>query len=242
MEGKTRSIQDIIQEQVQNWERRQSEKQAKVRYPTITISRQPGSPGRQLAEALAARLGYEIYHRKLLHAMAESAEISPALLETMDEKRGHFLDRWITKTASEKHLWPEEYRELLRTVILGVGEKGKAIIVGRGANFILPPQGRLRVRIVASRELRIEHLAQEYELSWREAERRVKSEETDRKAFTRKYFQADWEAPENYDLVINMDRIVLDGVVDLVCEAIKRVEVTLQTETSAAAPRLNRGG
>jgi cytidylate kinase len=105
-------------------------------------------------------------------------------------------------------------------VIGTIGKHGRAVVVGRGANFILPPEQRFRVRITASQRLRVENVARHFNLSPDEAKRRVIKTESNRKAFIRKYFNADIADPTNYDLVINTDKLSVGNAVDLIGAAL----------------------
>jgi cytidylate kinase len=98
-------------------------------------------------------------------------------------------------------------------VVLAVAEKGRVVIVGRGANFILPPEDTFRVRIVAPLELRIQNLMSRYDIPLNEAKRRIRRTETDRRAFVRKHFHADIDDPVNYDLVINAGSLTIEAAV-----------------------------
>jgi cytidylate kinase len=105
-------------------------------------------------------------------------------------------------------------------VIGTIGKHGRAVVVGRGANFILPPEQRFRARITASQKLRIENVAREFNLSPDEAKRRVIKTESNRKAFIRKYFNADIADPTNYDLVINTGTLSVANAVDVIGAAL----------------------
>ena len=99
--------------------------------------------------------------------------------------------------------------------------------MGRGANFVLPPEKRFAVRIVAPQRWRIENVSKEYGLSREEAKRRVMRTESDRRAFVRKYFNADIADPTNYDLVINTATLKLDDAVNVISAALGMVECVL---------------
>ena len=105
-------------------------------------------------------------------------------------------------------------------VIGTIGKHGRAIIVGRGANFILPPEQRFRVRITAPQKFRIQNVARDFNLSAEEAKRRIIKTESNRKAFIRKYFNADIADPNNYDIVINTSTLSIDSVTDMIAAAL----------------------
>ena len=220
MVNKKRSIEAIIEEQVQRWQVTRKEKKVEeVIHPVITISREPGSGGRILAQKLAEKNGMDLFHQELLHEIAASAKVSRVFLHTLDEKGLTVLEDWIASLVHRRHLWPDQYQQHLMKVIATIGKHGNAVLVGRGANFILPPEGRLRVRVISPLEIRIDHLVKEYGVSAADAKRRIIRTENERRAFIRKYFNADISSPTHYDLVVNTGTLELDTAVDTVARA-----------------------
>jgi len=213
METRARSIQQIVDEQVKKWEIAHREKEEKKSLPVITVSREPGSRGRLVAEGIADQLGFDLFHREIILEMAENAQISSRLLETLDEKRLSVLEDWISTLVNEKHLWPDQYLKHLMRVVGTIGKHGQAIIMGRGANFMLPPKGTFRVRIIAHLDLRIQNVSRDFGVTAEEARRRVLRTESDRRAFVRKYFHGDIADPSNYDLVINTGTLSIEASV-----------------------------
>ena len=217
MKAKPRSIQQIIEEQIQRWQFMKTENvKEKQGVTIITISREPGSGGRVVAKKLAGKLGFELYHQEVLHEIAKRADVSAKLLETLDEKGLSVLEDCISSLVYDRHLWPDEYLKHLMKVIGAIGEHGRAIIVGRGANFVIPPEIRFRLRIVAPQNVRIANVARTFDVTTEDAKRRIIRTGSDRRAFIRKYFNADIADPINYDLVINTGALEIDKAVQAV--------------------------
>jgi cytidylate kinase len=80
------------------------------------------------------------------------------------------------------------------------------------------------VRIVAPQAWRIKNVAREYNISPEDARKRVMRTESDRRAFIRKYFNADIADPINYDLVINTASLKVDDAVKMISSALGLVE------------------
>jgi cytidylate kinase len=221
MKTKSRSIEQIIEEQMQRWQLMKSKKvKEKQGVSTITISREPGSGGRVVAKKLAAKLDFKVFHQEVLLEIAKRADVSDKLLATLDEKGLNVLEDCISALVYDRHLWPDEYLRHLMKVIGAIGEHGRAIIVGRGANFVVPPQNRLRLRIVAPQNVRIANVARVFDVTAEDAKRRIVRTESDRRAFIRKYFNADITDPINYDIVINTGALEIDTAVEAVIAAL----------------------
>ena len=220
-----KSIPRIIEEQVQRWQIMQKEgKEEKEGISVITVSREPGSGGRIVATRLADKLGIAIFHQEVINEMAKSADVSEKLVETLDERGLSILEDWISSLVHERHLWPDRYMQHLMKVVGTIGKHGRAVVVGRGANFILPPEKRFSVRIVGPQAWRINNVAKEFDMSSEDAKRRVMRTESDRRAFIRKYFNADIADPTNYDLVVNTATLDLDDTVKVISSALGLVE------------------
>ena len=221
MKTTTRAVHQIVEEQMKRWQILHTEKvEEEATVPSVTLSREPGSGGRVVAQKLAERLEFDVFYQEVLHEIANRAEVSKQMLATLDERGLSILEDWISSLVYDRHLWPDEYLKHLMNVIGTIGKHGRAIIVGRGANFILPPEQRFRVRVTAPQKLRIQNVARDFNISAEEAKRRIIKTESNRKAFIRKYFNADIADPNNYDLVINTSTLSIDSVTNIIAAAL----------------------
>ncbi len=222
----SKSRERIIEEQIKKWESKRPEEREKKPYtPIITVCREPGSGGRIVAKRIAEQLGLEFFDREIIQEMAENTHVTLRLLETLDEKGLTVLDDWIATLVFKRHLWPNQYLKSLMKVISTIGRHGRAVILGRGANFILCPECpdvSFRVRIVAPLKMRVQNVARDFDIEAEEAKRRVLRTESNRRAFVRKYFHADITDPYNYDLVINIQTLSVDAAAEAIKGALGR--------------------
>jgi len=230
METQRRSTNKIVEEQVKKWQYLKTglKKEKPEPAPVVTISREPGSGGRSVAERLAARLGFDLFHQEVVHEMAKDANISVRFMETLDERGLNTLDNWIASLVDERYLWPDQYMQHLMKVIGTIGRHGKSVIVGRGANFILPVKTRISVRIIAPFEVRRRNVAREFNLSDTDAERRITLSESRRRSFIRKYFNTSIADIYNYDMFINTEELELDDAVAAI-EAVVKKRINIDT-------------
>ena len=133
-----------------------------------------------------------------------------------DEKGLNTLENWISSLVNDRHLWPDAYMQHLMKLVGTIGKHGRAVIVGRGANFILPSKGLLRIRVIAPLEDRIRHVAEYFKVPEKKAKLRILQTESDRRAFIRKYFHADISDPHQYDLIVNTGSYSLDAAVKII--------------------------
>ncbi len=224
METRKRSTSQIIEQRIKKWEYEKNLSQEKktLQSPVVSISREPGSGGRIIAEKLAEQLGFDLFHQEVVHDMAKDANISMRFLEILDERALTTLDNWIASLVDKRFLWPDKYLHHLMKVIAAIGRHGASVIVGRGANFILSPEIRISVRIIAPFEFRCRHVADEFGLSMDEAGRRITKTESTRRSFIRQYFNTSIADPNNYDILINTGAVSMDESVKIVAELVKQ--------------------
>ena len=213
-----RSLTAIIEDQAKRWELNEKKKVTQTLRPVIAISRLPGSGGWFLAQRVAKDLRMDYWDRQIIDEVAKSAKVSKRLIKSLDEQDKSMLDDWI-ESLGERHLWPYEFMEHLTRVIGTIGAHGNAVIVGRGASFILPPEACLRVFAIAPLEVRVNNVATFFKLTKEEAKQRILSVESERVAFARKYFNVDPMNPNHYDLIINTQYFNLDQASKVIVEA-----------------------
>jgi cytidylate kinase len=209
------SLDFLVDEQLAKWHRQRAEHKKEAISPgfCITISREPGSGGSEVARRLAADLGMDLIGAQIIHRVAERAGVSDKVIASLDEKEVNRRDSWIDSMFRTRHIWPDEYLIQLTRVVGTIGKQGNAVIVGRGSQFILPPQENFRVRLIAPREIRISNVMRDSKTGFEESERYVYKTEANRNAFHRKYFNVNWANADHYDLVVNTGHMGIEGAV-----------------------------
>jgi cytidylate kinase len=175
--------------------------------PVITISREPGSGGSEIARRLARALNMDLIGEQIIQHVADSAKMSRRVIASLDEREVTFRETLLSSLFGENRPWPGEYLHHLMRVVGTIGIFGNVIIVGRGASYILPREKTFKIRIIAPLELRIKHFMDDRKYTRAEAEQYIIKTENNRKAFVRKYFNADINDPIHYDMMINTEKI-----------------------------------
>lgn len=221
MKIQTRSLNSMVEEQLTKWKSATMERKAvKAKpAPVITISREPGSGGSEIARRLAQELKMDLVGAQIIQKIAESADISAKLIESLDEKQITRRDDWLSSLIETRHLWVDDYLRHLTKVIGTFGKQGNFVIVGRGAQYILPPEDTFRLRFIAAMEVKIQNVMRDFGSSREDAEKYIIKTDSDRRAYLRKYFNADVANPSDYDMVINTGKLGIDGSVEAVMAA-----------------------
>lgn len=201
----------------------------------ITVSRQLGSDGEEIARRLAEKMGGAYLDREIVSRAAalagvseetvQEAERAQSFLERMVELLGRYpvaaeLGVPITDLPPTPPLTVDTYRKLIEDVIRSVAEKGPAVILGHGGPMVLrEDRGALRVYICAPLERRIAYLMGREGITAEEAKRRIQENDNRAANYFRTYYRVNWHDPLLYDLVINSDRITVDAAVGLILQA-----------------------
>ncbi len=212
-------IDQLIREQVLDWSMRQAiakrTKETPEVWPIITISREFGARGRSVANELGRRIGFKVWDKNLLSAIAEEAGADERFLASLDERRRKMIeDTLYGSFMGSKHSNTHYFRSLLR-VVQTIAAHGKSIIVGRGSNYIIKSPTVLRVRLVCPLEKRLAFVAEHEGISGREAEKLIKARDMHRNDFIRHYFRRDSANALDYDLVLNSGNFDVAQLVDL---------------------------
>jgi cytidylate kinase len=119
-------------------------------------------------------------------------------------------------------------------MVNSLGIIGRAVIVGRGANFILPPEKRFAIRVIAPEEIRVKNVAFRFGVSLAEAKKRIKNRETKRKTFIKNTFHKDISDVGFYDLILNTARLDLQAAVETAVGTILGAQKNRVFEKAAA--------
>jgi cytidylate kinase len=202
---------------------------AEINY--ITISREAGSGGEEIAEKLTELMGWGLYDKKILDFMAENFGIHKDVLSSVDEKtRG-----WIEDTMSsffagrEGHMDQLTYYKHLMEALLVIGRHGRAVIVGRAAGHVLPRDKGLSIRITAPFELRCQRYAKKENLSIEQASEAVKQADREQSRFLKSFLYKDVHSIRYYDLIFSTEKLTPQSVAKLIWRAFdQRIESSKQ--------------
>lgn len=202
----------------------------------ITLSRSYGAQGYEIAKILGKTLNWDVYGRNLVDYISETAQARHAVVESFDEKRKSDIQNWVHTLLDSKAMGSDQFFKHLVSVMISIAEHGQAIIVGRGAHYVLGHEMGFHVRIDAPFEWRVKQYAKRQKMSGREAQKIIKQHDSSREAFVRRFYQNDVADATAYDIVLNMEKLTVNKAVDIILSAMeikfeqKRPEPDLQKE------------
>ena len=215
-----RSIEELVERQARRWELNQRAAAPRPTLPCVALSRLPHSGASALAEQVAEKLDYGFFGIEIVDRISREQGIRRQLVAELDEHVRSTIDRYVLDSFRRRSFSESDYLRLVVRTITTLGERGMAVILGRGAPFVLGPDRALRVLVVSSRARRAEQLARRHGLSPAEALRRLAGEDEKRREFLSQ-FKVDPDDPALYDLVVNTETLGVDGCVTLVVDALR---------------------
>jgi cytidylate kinase len=179
----------------------------------ITISRQTGSLGDEIAKAVADRLGYEHIEKLKISEVLSDEGLSISEVEKYDEKKPSI---WQSISIQKK-----KFSHLIRAAMYELATKENVVIVGRGGQAIFKDfPGVLHVRVIAPHATRVSRLMEQKGCDEKNANRIISESDHDSSGYVSAYFDADWDNKDLYDIVINTRTMSLDTAVAVITHAV----------------------
>jgi len=217
----TTSITDVVNRQILKWEQAaQASKRQGAEFlgskPMISVSSAYGSRGWDIGKRAAERLGFDFYDRELVEQVASSANVRQKLVESLDERAQDWITEYISKQFEREVFTSSDFLHHLCRVLLTIAQHGRAVIMGRGSQFILKPETTLRVRTIAPLNWRIRWVADAEGVSELEARALVLRKDAERASFSLLHFNSGIAEPEHYDLLLNASSLAIEALAELV--------------------------
>lgn len=186
----------------------------------ISIGREFGSAGHEIAQQLAEHYNIPLLDHNLLDEIALEKNVDASKLKHHDEKiRKPGLYRTVKGFSSH----PEDNVAFLQFDYLRKkAEKGESfVIVGRCSEDILKEyHGLISIFILGNMECKVERIKQLYGLSDFHARKLIKEKDMKRKLYHNNYCEGKWGDSRNYDLSINSSKTGLDNTLKLLIDYI----------------------
>lgn len=224
--GRDADLARIAERQMRNWElaRGQRVSVPEVRRTKvaefITISREVGAGGAEVASAVGARLGWPVFDKEILHFMARDDALRERIYRSMDERDLSWCEETL-RSLTEPEFVRNDYFHRLCETVLTLARQGSAVFLGRGADLILPREIGLRVRIGAPLQNRIERLSSREGIPADEAQDLIEQYEAERAAFLKHHFDAEMGCGLRHDIMLNLERLSIEQAAELVLAARK---------------------
>jgi len=202
----------------------------------ITISRQAATNGGLIGRLVAERLGLRVFDREVVDEITRRTQIEPNVVNPFDEAVLSPVQSilWEWRNSINERI----YGRYLRQALKRIADEDNAVIIGRGANFVLRCARCLHVRIIAPLALRIGIYRTAFpDVPDEEAAKRIHTEDRNKARFVRAVFHEDIDDPRHYDLVLNLAGLTPETSIELIATAANsREERKLPPESQATLP------
>jgi cytidylate kinase len=201
--------------------------------PVVTIARQLGSLGDEIARAVADCLELRLVDQAMVDEVAAQLGLSSGAVPDDEQNSGLVGDlvrtmrRLYPATVTppnEVDMETDEAASLqvMRQVAWEIARAGDAVIVGRGGAFLLERNPSvLHVLVLAPMPIRAERVMASEHLDAGRAARRVRESDAQRARYVRRFYGQNWLDPSMYDFVINTGHFSEPAATDLIVRAVK---------------------
>lgn len=198
----------------------------------ISIGRQLGSGGKDIAEKLSQKLGIQVYDKKILEAAAQESGIDTDAFEKADEKESStFLEHFIALrdfisgcfAGQSSCMNSDQLFQIQSEAIRNIAERESCITIGRCSEYILRDHpNMISIFVTADIHDRVSRIMNSKGMSEEEAMEFIERGDKKRKSYHDYYAATEWGVARHYDLCINSSRLGIDGTVEFIYEFAKR--------------------
>lgn len=192
----------------------------------ITIGRQFGSGGKEIAEKIGKSLQIPVYDKEMLAVAAKDSGICQELFESHDEKpTNSFLYSLVMDTYSMGYS-PNTYMDMPINhkvflaqfdAIKKLANEGPCVLVGRCADYALDSYDNcLSVFIHANLDARIRRIARMYDLTDAKAKDMILKTDKKRATYYNYYTNKKWGAAESYELCLDSSKLGIEGTTEAI--------------------------
>ncbi len=211
--------------------------------PVITISREYGSGGTQIAQRLCQVLGYSYFDKNLMVEVAGETGVSEANVVDFSEdtyRMRSFVERLFGRRRMRTDAPPADPGvaplrvetlseadgiKLVTDTILAAYDRDNMVIVGRGGQAILQEKpGVLHVRVIAPLGGRALRVKEQHNISLSEATELAQAKDQAAEAYLERFFSIDWDNPMLYHLILNIGKWEIEGAADVIMGALTNLK------------------
>lgn len=207
----------------------------------VTVSRQFGSGGSEIARLVAQESGLRYVDAEILDEVAKRLGVDSATVAQQDEQTTGMVEHilgalqasspftvnytaLLSPTAVPQPSNEQAYLHLTQRVVLELAAQGNAVIVGRGSQFLLRNKPRtLHIYIFAPLTQRIANVVRHSQLSASQATRLIEQRDYEHDSYLRRYYGSNGHQPALYHLLINTGLFPFDLAADLIRQSLSLV-------------------
>lgn len=202
----------------------------------ITVARQYGSGGRCVGERVARLLGFRYVDRELITMAAQKSGFDPEIISRADEKATGSLLYTLAMGSNMYGLHMSQGTEtghfemplndklfiFQSDIIKNMANEESCVFVGRCADYVLSKYpGRISIFLYAPKESRIARIAEEHQLTEKEAADVIAKTDKRRMNYYNFYTGGRWGKHENYHLMLDTSLLGIDKTAEIIADYVK---------------------
>jgi cytidylate kinase len=215
----TKRAETTLSQQLARW---QEASRATAHRACVAVANLPGAGGEAVGRLVAERLGFGCFGREIVDEIADRRGIARELMHGLDERVRSAIDRYVTDAFQERKFTESDYLKEVVRVVTTIDRRGLAVLIGRGAAFVLDRGTALRVLVVAPFEFRVERYAAERGVGSEEAAHLLREEDQRRSEFIHHHFGARIDDPLRFDLAVNTATLGIEAAAEDVVDVYRR--------------------
>jgi cytidylate kinase len=185
-------------------------------YRFITLARDIGAHGDEVAAQLAEQLHWQVYDKEIVDYIARDSRVRQDLVRELDERSQNLIQDMVERLllmAEGISFGNEEYHKALLKALAYLAARGGVVIVGRGGAYALQGERGLHLCVTAPEDVRVQRLAHQWQVRPEDARRRMQQVDTERRSFIQRHYRENVDDPRGYDAVFNSDRLSVAEIV-----------------------------
>lgn len=188
----------------------------------ITVGREYGSGGHEIARTIAEKLNLKLYDRNMLDEMAEQLHMDKDELTKLDEKpRGLFGSRRVRghSNSLQDNLAHLQFEYIEKKAAEGYS----FVVVGRCAEHVFKEHDSLiSIFVLGDKDVKKQRIMEKRGMEEKEALHAMERHDSSRKAYHNSHTLSKWGDSRTYDICINSSRLGIDGTVDALMDYIQK--------------------
>ena len=197
----------------------------------ISIGRQLGSGGKDIAEKLGEMLGVSVYDKRLLEVAAQESGMDTSAFENADEQESDsFLSNIVALRhavagyfGQDSYMHSDRLFELQSEAMRSIAQRESCITIGRCSEYVLRDHPCLiSIFITADQNDRIARIMQKDHLNEEQAKEKMEQGDKRRRSYHVYYATSEWGNAAGYHLCINSSILGIEGTTQLIYDFVKR--------------------
>ena len=183
----------------------------------ITIGREFGSGGLDVAHELGRKLGIPVYDNELITKAAQDSGFSAELFAQKDEKRSIFSFKAAFSSAADDYMSEGGLFNMQCETIRRIAEQGSAVIVGRCSNYVLRDlEDTIHIFLTSPMEVRTRRIMERHSLTEEKAESLISHKDKSREEYYNYYTFGNWGKASDYDICMDSSILGIEGTAEFI--------------------------